>query len=69
MLGTPVLKIVTTKTALSQQSFLYVELIPKDVHASQILSSTMFTIVIQRVTGDFQDMQLLWCQPNINNWY
>ena len=63
MLGTPVLK------DSYQPSFLYVELIPEDVYASQILSSTMFTIVIQRVTGDFQDMQLLWCEVNINCWY
>ena len=63
MLGTPVLK------DSYQPSFLHVELIPEDVYASQILSSTMFTIVIQRVTGDFQDMQLLWCEVNINCWY
>ena len=29
----------------------------------------MFTIVIQKVTGDLQNMQLLWCELNINCWY
>ena len=69
MLGTPVLHIVTTKPVLSQQTFLYVELIPKEVNASQILSSTMFIIVIQRVTGDLQNIRLLWCELNINCWH